>query len=962
MADIYTVGVQIDTSQLERGTQTARQALQGLGAAESQLERQTKSVDTASKAFASTETTLTRAIAATEQQARQAGGSLEQLGRQTQQATTAKKAFTGGLQAMLGPFGSVQGAAVVLGGYLTGQFVRSAAGAAAELLTLRQRLDAATGSATTGARDWTRLFETAQRLGAEVTTLAANYASFAGAVRGTALEGDRGFKVFEQLAAATTRMGLSSEQTNRALQALQQALSKGTLSAEELRGQMAEALPGAVQITARALGVTTERLNEMLEQGLIPATMWAERFASQLEKETGPAVERFGSGTARLGNTLKELAGISLGPVLRELDQAAGAVARLVQNLGNLSGAWVQEFEAAAKRAGVAIQDLGRTTAEERQRMLEGPPGSRMPWELPGQGTDAERQAQRLRAAALGQQSAAGDIAGGGPVVADPAIAKTRELTQATDAYAEAQRTQARVAEMLAIPAMERLRQEQSLLSKQYQENVERLQQQPSLERTDPGFVALVRQQQARLQGIEAEITRRREAASETKRLATEAERDEKRRMREADQERERIQKAQQQFQAQLVAARDRATQSEEGLVRLEALKLGYTKERATELATFAAETAQMARETTARDQLDAMKQDLLAINVARQEGIELSHAQQLVELDSLDISQQLKDSLVATTEERRTQLDLLRQEDQARAEQQRAVREREQRQERTLEGAMQDFYAQLLGPEQFDRWVIATSDMDEATKRLTLSVMDSTDALRQQQEAAAASAEKLRAVGETLTTSVLSAIEEVTQTGEFSFKKFADSVISDLLRVLQQEYLKPAMEGWVQAGLKLAAGVLGGLGGGTSAGIGAALSATEALSTVAGGAVAPSQTGGPLRRGLTLVGEAGPEVIAIRAGGRAMVFPTSHPLTRAAVRDRLPGRQFGGPLPSAVMGSTGSDAAPATMTSGPGANGPGTQGNVYITVYAQDAASFQRSRGEIQRSMRAAFAASQRS
>ena len=97
------------------------------------------------------------------------------------------------------------------------------------------------------------------------------------------------------------------------------------------------------------------------------------------------------------------------------------------------------------------------------------------------------------------------------------------------------------------------------------------------------------------------------------------------------------------------------------------------------------------------------------------------------------------------------------------------------------------------------------------------------------------------------------------------------------------------------------------------------------------------------------------------------MVFPTSHPMTRAAMRSAgVARRQYGGPMPSAVMGGTGSEAAMTTMANGQGGNGQAATGqgtgNVYMTVYAQDAASFQRSRGEIQRSMSNAFKAAQRS
>ncbi len=63
-------------------------------------------------------------------------------------------------------------------------------------------------------------------------------------------------------------------------------ISKGKVSAEELRGQLGERLPGAFQIAARASGVTTSQLDEMLQKGQVLSEEFLPLFAAQLEKET----------------------------------------------------------------------------------------------------------------------------------------------------------------------------------------------------------------------------------------------------------------------------------------------------------------------------------------------------------------------------------------------------------------------------------------------------------------------------------------------------------------------------------------------------------------------------------------------------------------------------------------------------------------------------------------------------
>src|SRR5690606_8668116 len=98
--------------------------------------------------------------------------------------------------------------------------------------------------------------------------------------------------VFESISKASAVMGLSADQSAGALLALQQMVSKGTVQAEELRGQLGERLPGAFQIAARAMGVTTAELGKMLEQGQVIADDFVPKFARQLEQELGGAAEK----------------------------------------------------------------------------------------------------------------------------------------------------------------------------------------------------------------------------------------------------------------------------------------------------------------------------------------------------------------------------------------------------------------------------------------------------------------------------------------------------------------------------------------------------------------------------------------------------------------------------------------------------------------------------------------------
>jgi len=132
----------------------------------------------------------------------------------------------------------------------------------------------------------------AQRLGMDLVQTADAYASLAVAAKGTALEGENARRIFEAVAVASRAMGLSAEQTEGALVAIEQMISKGKVSAEELRGQLGERLPGAFQLAAQAMGMTTAELDKALATGSVMAEDLLPKLADALMQRFAPAAER----------------------------------------------------------------------------------------------------------------------------------------------------------------------------------------------------------------------------------------------------------------------------------------------------------------------------------------------------------------------------------------------------------------------------------------------------------------------------------------------------------------------------------------------------------------------------------------------------------------------------------------------------------------------------------------------
>ena len=137
---------------------------------------------------------------------------------------------------------------------------------------IESRLTSIAGSTKEARKEITYLREVSSKLGLVFQSVASEYAGFAIAARKGGLTADQSRQVFEGVATASSAMKLTAEQSTGAFRALQQMMSKGTVQAEELRGQLAERIPGAFQMAAEAMGVTTQELDRQLKAGQILAS------------------------------------------------------------------------------------------------------------------------------------------------------------------------------------------------------------------------------------------------------------------------------------------------------------------------------------------------------------------------------------------------------------------------------------------------------------------------------------------------------------------------------------------------------------------------------------------------------------------------------------------------------------------------------------------------------------------
>lgn len=178
-----------------------------------------------------------------------------------------------------------------------------------------------------------------QITGMDTTETQAQFASFGASAKNTmGLEGSE--ELFKNLTGYARLMGRSDEQIQRALTALAQMASKGQVMSEELKGQLSEALPGATQAFAKALGLTEKQLFDKMKNGDVKASDALPKFA----KELGSQINSRGGWKAiqdstqtMLGN-LKNTWNNSLTDIFRGSENGLQDFTRSLTNLLNSLG------------------------------------------------------------------------------------------------------------------------------------------------------------------------------------------------------------------------------------------------------------------------------------------------------------------------------------------------------------------------------------------------------------------------------------------------------------------------------------------------------------------------------------------------------------------------------------------------------------------------------------------------
>ncbi|EOA0272606.1 tape measure protein, partial [Shigella flexneri] len=179
----------------------------------------------------------------------------------------------------------------------------------------------------------------AQTTGLDIAELQSQFAGFGASARESlGIQGSE--ELFRNMIGYSRLMGRSEEEIKRALTALSQMAGKGQIMAEELKGQLAEAVPGMVQVFAKATGKTEQELFDAMKKGALKSADTLQKVTQELNKQItakGGWKAISESTQAQLGN-LKNSWNTTLDSIFRGSENGLQDFTRSLTNLLNALG------------------------------------------------------------------------------------------------------------------------------------------------------------------------------------------------------------------------------------------------------------------------------------------------------------------------------------------------------------------------------------------------------------------------------------------------------------------------------------------------------------------------------------------------------------------------------------------------------------------------------------------------
>ena len=162
------------------------------------------------------------------------------------------------------------------------------------------------------------LRKTSVETGVSFTGVTTEFVKFSASMNSANIPLEQSNALFKAVTGASVSLGLGTEATAGALNALAQMASKGVVSMEELRQQLGDRLPGVMGLTAKAMGITEGELVKLVESGKLATRDFIGPFTEGMKTLQGttdgvmPTLGKFQSALATMAQGIGEAGGLAL--------------------------------------------------------------------------------------------------------------------------------------------------------------------------------------------------------------------------------------------------------------------------------------------------------------------------------------------------------------------------------------------------------------------------------------------------------------------------------------------------------------------------------------------------------------------------------------------------------------------------------------------------------------------------
>ena len=230
-------------------------------------------------------------------------------------------AAIGGLMPGGGPISAAVGGAIGAQVGMVRQAIGSTAEYSAALARQRKALRLVIGDTEKYNKSQQFLSKTSKELAIPQDVIVRQFTALTASVTGAGHSVEEAEEVFRSIAAGIRGTGGSLEDMKAAMVATAQVFSKGKVSAEELRQQLGERLPGAFTIFAESMGKTPAELDKALEQGQVTLNDFM-NFSETLFEKYGENAKILAAGPEAAGDRLatamselKDIVGKTITPI-----------------------------------------------------------------------------------------------------------------------------------------------------------------------------------------------------------------------------------------------------------------------------------------------------------------------------------------------------------------------------------------------------------------------------------------------------------------------------------------------------------------------------------------------------------------------------------------------------------------------------------------------------------------------